>query len=103
MRDAEPPDNLRTKGWDNVPLLKMMLSSWLHGLKYGAYPNLWCGVSEEVTIEDGGRYGIPWARWHSDPRADILGSLKGKEDGGTGVAGEFWGWCERETATYATF
>ena len=98
---TQNPGNLKTDSWNNVPWLKTIMSPFLEGPKFGAYTNLWCGLSEEVKMEDGGRYAIPWGRWHPDPRPDILQSMKSKDEGGTGVAEEFWKWCEEQTLAYA--
>ena len=71
---------------------------------------LWAGLSPQVTVKDGGRYGIPWGRWHPPPKPGLLGggrgkelleSKWGKEEGGTGLAAEFWGWCDEQTGMYA--
>lgn len=99
---AQNPGNLRTKSWDGIPwVVRKVLSPILHAPKMGAYTELWAGLSPEVTVEDGGKTAIPWGRWHPSPRKDILESLKEKEEGGTGLAGEFWKWCEEQTREYA--
>ena len=61
---------------------------------------LCCGLSEDVKLEDGGRYGVPWGRWHRNPRKDILEGLKTKEEGETGVSLKFWDWCEEVCSAY---
>lgn len=97
---TQNPGNLNTAGWNNTRVLKFIFQPLLYDAIYGAYTMLWCGLSDNVKLEDGGRYAIPWGRWHTDPRKDILESLKTKEEGGTGVANEFWHWCEQETKHY---
>jgi len=67
----------------------------------GAYTGLWTGLSQDVTCKDGGELGVTWGRWHTDPKKDILESLKTKEEGGTGIAMKFWDWCEEQTTEYA--
>ena len=62
---------------------------------------LWTGFSSDVKSTDGGRMAIPWGRWHPSPRQDILESLKTKEEGGTGLAAEFWEWCDKQSKNYA--
>lgn len=58
-------------------------------------------MSEDITLEeDGGRYAIPFGRWHPSPREDILLALKETKDGGTGRAIEFWHWCEEQVKLY---
>lgn len=99
---AVNPGNLRTKGWDGVPfLMRFMLSPFIHGPEKGAYTYLWAGLSPDVKVEDGGRFVIPWGRWHPDPRKDCLESLKSKDDGGSGLAADFWEWCDEQTKQYA--
>jgi NAD(P)-dependent dehydrogenase (short-subunit alcohol dehydrogenase family) len=95
------PGNLRTKIWDDVPMVvRWMLRVTMHPPIYGAYTNLWSGLSADVKGEDGGRYVVPWGRWHEGVKEDIARALKNEKDGGTGEAGRFWEWCERETRRY---
>jgi NAD(P)-dependent dehydrogenase (short-subunit alcohol dehydrogenase family) len=97
---TQNPGNLNTAGWNGVPVLKFIFKPLLYGPEYGAYTMLWCGVSGDVKLNDGGKYAIPWGRWHPAPRKDILESLKTKNEGGTGVAKAFWEWCEKEAKEY---
>lgn len=97
---TQNPGNLRTNSFNNVPIQKAILYPFLQVPKFGAYTNLWCGLSDEVKLEDGGRYAIPWGRWHPGPRADILESLKTKDEGGTGVAAAFYDWCEKQMESH---
>lgn len=99
---CQSPGTLKTTGWNNVPwIMRTMMAPLMREPKLGAYTVLWSGLSPEVKVEDGGRLAIPWGRWHPSPNKDILGSLKTKEEGGSGIAGEFWGWCEEETKGFA--
>lgn len=68
-----------------------------HPPVYGAYTSLWTGLSKGITVEDGGRYAIPWGRWHPGPKEEHLKTLKSEKDGGTGEAAKFWEWCGTET------
>lgn len=98
------PGNLSTGIWDNAPkVVRFIFSKINHPPKFGAYTELWAGLSEEVTVQNGlrGEYVIPWGRWHSKPRQDIVDALKTEEEGGTGQAAEFWEWCEAQTREYA--
>ncbi|KAF2794235.1 NAD(P)-binding protein [Melanomma pulvis-pyrius CBS 109.77] len=101
---VQNPGNLKTKAWDPVsPFAKFLMSPFLYDARMGAYTELWAGLSEDVTTQDGGKFGIPWGgRWHPNPRKDILESLKSKEKGGTGGAAEFWDWCEKQTKPFAS-
>jgi NAD(P)-dependent dehydrogenase (short-subunit alcohol dehydrogenase family) len=99
---AQNPGNLTTNIWDRVPwFLKTSVSLLLYPPKLGAYSELWAGLSPEIQLEDGGRYGIPWGKWHPRPRDDLLHSLKPKDEGGSGVAAEFWVWCDKQTSSFA--
>jgi NAD(P)-dependent dehydrogenase (short-subunit alcohol dehydrogenase family) len=100
---VQNPGNLATKAWDPVSgFAKFLMSPFLYDAKYGAYTELWAGLSEDVTTQDGGKLGVPWGgRWHPNPRKDILESLKSKEEGGTGGAADFWEWCEKQTKPFA--
>ncbi|KAH8177886.1 short chain dehydrogenase domain-containing protein [Sarocladium implicatum] len=95
---VQNPGNLVTSIWDRVPwLLRTPVKILLHPPKYGAYSELWAGLSTQVKADDGGRYGIPWGRWHPGQREDLLESLKPKDEGGSGIAADFWDWCEERT------
>ncbi|KAE9381026.1 NAD(P)-binding protein [Stipitochalara longipes BDJ] len=99
---AQSPGTLKTKGWDGVAWPARILASlFMHPPKFGAYTTLWAGLSQDVKIEDGGRFGIPWGRWHPSPKKEILASMKTKEEGGTGLAAHFWIWCEQQTKDYS--
>lgn len=95
------PGNVRTQMYDNAPKwLIAALGFLIYDVVYGAYTNAWAGLSDEIGMADSGRYVIPWGRWHPKIRGDIEGALKGKEDGGSGVASAFWEWCEQETKEF---
>ncbi|TVY34907.1 putative oxidoreductase [Lachnellula occidentalis] len=96
------PGSLNTNTWRTTP--------WYHYWPYyfvlgkpidGARTNLWAGLDKNITIEDGGRYVMPWGRWHTSTRPDITAGLKEEKDGGTGRAVEFWNWCDEVTMPFA--
>ncbi|KAI9154665.1 het protein [Paramyrothecium foliicola] len=98
---TQNPGNLVTNIWDRVPwVIRAAVRLVLHPAKQGAYAELWAGLSTEIKLDDGGRYGIPWGKWHPSPRRDLMQSLKTKEAGGTGVAAEFWDWFYQTTASF---
>ena len=95
------PGSLRTNVWRTAPKhcywpFYPILSRPVDG----AYTNLWVGLSKEITMSDGGRYAIPFGRWHPSPRQDIVLALKSKEEGGTGEAMGLWDWCEEQVKPY---
>ena len=67
---------------------------------YGAYTELFCGFSPEITQKLNGCYIVPWGRVGS-PRKDVVEEAKAVEEGGNGGAKKFWEWCERETMDFA--
>ncbi|KAH8908084.1 NAD(P)-binding protein [Coniochaeta sp. PMI_546] len=97
---AQSPGNMDT------PLLKDLewWRSWarllLHPPKLGAYTELYAGLSDEVGMEDVGGLILPWGRKHPAPRKDLLKCMKTKEEGGTGLAKDFVGWCEEQIAPF---
>lgn len=98
---TQSPGTLKTKGWEKAPwVARILFTPVMHEPKMGAYTDLWAGLSQEVKCEDGGKCAIPWGRWHPSPREDILESLKTKEEGGTGLAADFFAWCEEQTKGY---
>ncbi|KAF2096203.1 putative steroid dehydrogenase [Rhizodiscina lignyota] len=98
---TQSPGNLKTAltrhvSWV-VPLVAVPL---LYKARMGAYTELWAGLSEDLKIEDGGKYVLPWGRLHPSPRADLLAALKTRDEGGTGVAALFLDHCEKQTADF---
>jgi NAD(P)-dependent dehydrogenase (short-subunit alcohol dehydrogenase family) len=95
---TQNPGNIKTSLLRHAPgLVKALVSTILHPARMGAYTELWAGLSEELTLEDGGGYVIPWGRRHPAPRSDLIKALKRKKEGGTGLAESFVEWCEQET------
>ncbi len=98
---TQNPGSLWTNAWRTTPRVYYVPYYPILGRSIdGAHTNLWAGLSEGITLEDGGRYAIPSGRWHPSPRQDILLALKGPDDGGTGRALEFWDWCEEQVKPY---
>ena len=87
---------LRHQSW----VYRLAVSPLLHNPKMGAYTELYAGLSPEVTAQVNGGYLIPWGRVHPAPRGDLLLALKSVEEGGTGQAADFQGWCEKQIADY---
>lgn len=98
---SQNPGNLKTNVLRHVsPLLTFFLNPLLYPAKFGAYTELWAGLSSELTMAQNGSYVIPWGRIHPSPRNDLVAALKPAEEGGTGQAAEFRDWCEKQTAEY---
>jgi len=95
------PGNLRTGLQRHVPGWQLKLFNWLlHPPIYGAYTELFAGLSPDATQEkDVDKFIGPWGRF-IDLRKDIAQSTKTKEEGGTGVALEFWNWSEEQVKPF---
>ena len=99
---TQTPGTLKNQNWDTLPwTLKALMTPFVHEPRFGAYTELWCGLSEDVKIEDGGKCAIPWGKWHTSPRKDLLEGLKTRQEGGTGLAADFWDWCDENTKEFA--
>jgi retinol dehydrogenase-12 len=62
---------------------------------FGAYTELFAGISPDVTSELSGSYIIPWGRIAKLNKNLVLAEgLMFKLDGGTGAAQRFYDWCE---------
>ena len=66
---------------------------------YGAYTELYCGLSEDITTADNGIYVAPWGR-KSFNRTDIEASKKSESEGGTGTSEKFVEYVRRETKAH---
>jgi NAD(P)-dependent dehydrogenase (short-subunit alcohol dehydrogenase family) len=95
---VQNPGNLRNEGWKKVDRLTMFfIKHVLYEPKFGAYTELYAGLSEDITKEKNGSYVIPWGRVRRDegcPRKDILNAMMSEDEGGLGYAEKLWEWCE---------
>lgn len=75
----------------------MILNPFLYPAVYGAYTELYAGLSPDLQLpRDQGKYIIPWGRQATFNRADVV------ENFGEGKNSEkLWDWCERETKQYS--
>ena len=98
---TQNPGNLKTALLRHAPwILGFVSSPLLYEARMGAYTELWAGLSDDLTIQDGGKYVIPWGRPYTNPRPDLLAAMKSKDEGGTGVAASFMAFCEKQTADF---
>ena len=74
-----------------------MMSYLLYPAKFGAYTELYAGLSKDLSIEkDQGGYVVPWGRsW--GVRKDIKAETVGEK----GKAAMLYEWCEETTKKYA--
>lgn len=66
---------------------------------YGAYTELYCGLSPDLTTADNGMYIAPWGRKYT-VRKDIEAAMKNESEGGTGKSEKFMDFVRRETKSY---
>lgn len=98
---TQNPGNLKTNLFRHTSKwYQWAISPLLYSAKMGAYTELWAGLSSEVAMEIGGGYVVPFGRMHSSARKDLLDALRSVEDLGTGQAGQFRAWCEKQTVEY---
>ncbi|KUJ18111.1 short-chain dehydrogenase [Mollisia scopiformis] len=98
---AVDPGMLKTDLWVNTPAWQMMW--WklvLHEPIYGAYTELYGGLSPEINMGRTGAWIKPWGTIKT-MREDLEASCKTKEEGGSGVGLEFWNWCEEQVRSFA--
>ncbi|KAJ6096935.1 steroid dehydrogenase [Penicillium sp. IBT 16267x] len=81
-------------------LVPVLVAPLLYPARMGAYTELWAGLSNELTISDGGKYLLPWGRFHPNPRQDLLRAMKRKDEGGTDVAATFIKYCEDQVSEF---
>ncbi|KAI9852089.1 MAG: hypothetical protein M1838_001886 [Thelocarpon superellum] len=78
------PGNLKSPLQRHMPAYqRFVLNPLLHDPVYGAYTELFAGLSPDVTTEQNGAALIPWGRFHdfSRVRPDIAQSLKSESEG----------------------
>ncbi|KAF2726467.1 short-chain dehydrogenase [Polyplosphaeria fusca] len=80
-------------------ILKVLLKFMLYPPIYGAYTQLFAGVSKAVTMEKTGSWIVPWGRFTSI-RSDLANACKDEKEGGTGKARQFWEWNEEQVKSY---
>ncbi|TAQ85334.1 hypothetical protein B7494_g6342 [Chlorociboria aeruginascens] len=94
------PGNLRTDLQRHVPWWQYaVIKLLLYPPIFGAYTELFAGLSPEVTLEKNGAWIAPWGRFVS-LRKDIEDGAKTEAEGGTGVALKFWEWTEEQIKPY---
>lgn len=105
-------DLYRESGW----LFKAAISPVLYPPKFGAYTELFCGLSPAITAAESGKWGelfpsphrcggllranqdnavVPWGRFYP-MRKDLQDATKTEAEGGNGHAEKFWEWSEEQ-------
>ncbi|KAJ5843590.1 Short-chain dehydrogenase/reductase SDR [Penicillium rubens] len=98
---VQNPGNIKTNIMrHSQPFVPFFLGPFLYAPRFGAYTAIWSAFDGDLKIDDGGRYILPWGRIHPCPRDDLLRAMKGKEEGGTGIAAEFTQYCDSQIAGF---
>lgn len=95
------PGAVDTKLLRHTPLLRYLAWPLLYETRFGAGTVLFAGFSTEIALENNGAYVIPWGRVATSLKAGLAEAMELQENGGTGVAKEFWDYCEEKTRDYA--
>ena len=95
------PGANKSEATRHYPVWMRWLASWfMYEPVYGAYTELFAGLSPGVTASENGAYIIPWGRLATTLREDLVLAQKSEDEGGTGVAASFWDWCEEQVKEY---
>ena len=96
------PGNLDSELYRGLhPLARKFMRTFvLYPSKYGAYTELFAGLSPKVTLDRSGEWIVPWGRFMT-LRSDLVAAAKSKEEGGSGIARQFTEWTEKEIGKYA--
>ncbi|KAF4980423.1 hypothetical protein FDECE_17884 [Fusarium decemcellulare] len=94
------PGNLRSDLLRHYPKIQRhIMSTMLYPPLYGAYTELFAGLSPGVTMEKTGSWIIPWGRFAA-PREDLERGARPTSEGGTGMAQKWVAWLEEQTRQY---
>ncbi|KAK7917592.1 hypothetical protein PG985_011200 [Apiospora marii] len=96
------PGNLDSELWRTQTFLVRKFLQWvlLHPPVFGAYTELYAGLSPELSLEEhSGGWVVPWGR-PMRIRKDLQAAARTKEEGGSGVGRGFWEWSERQVERY---
>ncbi|EFW99272.1 short chain dehydrogenase reductase [Grosmannia clavigera kw1407] len=80
-------------------VMKAFVRFMLYPSVYGAYTELFAGLSPDVTLDKSGGWIGPWGRFLS-MRSDILHNAQPKSEGGGGGGEAFWDWSEEQVKLF---
>ncbi|KKP00752.1 hypothetical protein THAR02_07139 [Trichoderma harzianum] len=78
---------------------KLLKAFFLHPPKYGAYTELFAGLSPTVTMDRSGDWVGPWGRFLS-VRGDLKKASEDESNGGLGTSKAFWEWTDEQVRPY---
>ncbi|OTA97781.1 hypothetical protein M434DRAFT_18926 [Hypoxylon sp. CO27-5] len=94
------PGNVTGGSYAGTPcaLMAILNLTMLYKTVFGAYTQLFAGLSPQVKWEHSGKYIVPWGRlWEHHVRQDIVKAMEMEEKGGLGYGKRFWEWCEEKS------
>ncbi|KAI0003529.1 putative estradiol 17 beta-dehydrogenase [Xylariaceae sp. FL0662B] len=94
------PGNLQTDLFRHQSFLfRLLTRPFNYPPIYGAYAQLWGGLSPQVTLERAGDYIVPFGRFYPI-RSDLEVATRPESQGGNGTTAKFWSWSEEQVKTY---
>ncbi|KAL7908292.1 hypothetical protein GGI35DRAFT_57468 [Trichoderma velutinum] len=95
------PGNLDSELWRTQTAIasRFLKTFFLHPPKYGAYTELFAGLSPDVTIDRSGDWVGPWGRFLS-VRGDMKRASEEESSGGLGTSKAFWEWTDEQVRPY---
>ncbi|KAF5013815.1 hypothetical protein FDECE_234 [Fusarium decemcellulare] len=94
------PGNINSNLYRDQNLItKLMVAGVTYSPTYGAYTELFAGLSPQVTIEKTGSWVGPFGRF-MPIRSDLMEATKPQEEGGNGHARKLWDWTEDQVGKY---
>ena len=98
---VQNPGNVKSALTRHLPaIVPFLLAPLIYPARMGAYTALWAGLSDDLTLEDGGKCVVPWGRLHKNPRDDLMEGMKSVEDVGAGVAEKFMEFCNKKVTKF---
>ncbi|KAF1828199.1 NAD(P)-binding protein [Decorospora gaudefroyi] len=95
------PGHLRSDLYRNGGFLfRTIINTFIaYPSKYGAYTEVFSGLSPSLTINDTGKWVVPWGRVHP-LREDLHVAAKPVTEGGNGHSKAFWDWSEDQVKEF---
>lgn len=80
----------------------MKILSWplLYSAELAAHTVLYAAFFDDLGLHNSGAYAVLWGRIHHEVAPKLTAAIRVKEDNGTGLAEEFWGFCDKKTRDY---
>lgn len=97
---AHNPGAANTNLLRNAQWMKFLARPLLYSAEMAARTVLYAALSDDLGLDNNGAYVIPWGRIHPQVAPKLKNAMKLKEDGGSGLAKEFWDFCEEKTNDY---